>query len=86
MIAPRVPREGEIFGALQDLGFEETDTTTETGRFWRHKKTGRHLQVPFSVQGYYPDWLIWQFWSKAHEIASGPVIDKDLPKPPGGFR
>ncbi len=85
MIAPRVPGEGEIFDALGELGFEKTDTTTDTGCFWRHKTTGRHLQVPFSVQGYYPDWLIWQFWSKAHEIASGPAAGQNPPHPPGDF-
>jgi hypothetical protein len=86
MIAPRVPTEQEIFTALRELGFEETDTITETGRFWRHTPTGRHLQVPLSVQGYFPDWLIWQFWSKAHEIASGASAGRNPPTPPGGWR
>ena len=82
MIAPRVPTEHEIFDALRELGFQETDVETATGRFWKHEQTGRHLQVPHSVQGYFPDWLIWQFWSKANEIASSTAAPR---KPPGGF-
>ena len=65
------------------MGFQKTETVTETGCFWKHMPTGRHLQVPLSVQGYFPDWLIWQFWSKANEIASGTAEPRE---PPGGFR
>lgn len=70
MIAPRVPPQEEIFKALGDLGFERTDVRTDTGEFWRHR-TGPHLQVPFSIQGYYPDWLRARFWAKALEIDGG---------------
>lgn len=81
MIAVRVPPEGEIFTALMNLGFEQTAVKTDTGCFWRHKETGRHLQVPFSVQGYFPDWLRAEFWEKAHEIAEA----EHLTPIPGAF-
>lgn len=71
MIAPKVPSESEIFDILRGLDFEPTDAKTATGTFWRHAPSGKHLQVPFSVQGYYPDWLRSQFLSRAYEIALG---------------
>jgi len=66
----RVPPEAEIFKELEAQGFIRTGETTATGEFWRHTPTGRHLQVPFSIQGYFPDWLEWEFKAKAAEIAS----------------
>jgi hypothetical protein len=85
MIAPRVPHEIEIFKELEEQGFERTGTTTKTGEFWRHKPTGRHLQVPFSIQGYFPDWLCWQFKAQAAEIATAPA-PKQLRLIKGGKR
>lgn len=78
MISVRVPSEGEIFDALRDLGFEQTEVTTDTGTFWRHKENGRHLQVPNPIQGYFPDWLREEFWVKAHQIAGAPKLT-DIP-------
>ena len=84
MIVSRVPPEEEIHGRLKELGFEPTDEKTDTGTFWVHKESGKHLQVPHSVQGYYPDWLTSLFWAKAHEISSG--SDDIYPPPlPGVF-
>jgi hypothetical protein len=73
MIAPRVPHELEIFKELESQGFERTGEKTKTGEFWRHKTTRRHLQVPFSIQGYFPDWLCWEFRAKAAEICTLPA-------------
>ncbi len=70
MIAPRVPPEKEIFDRLAALGFEPTGMRSGTGEFWRHIKTDRHLQVPDSIQGYYPDWLRDQFMVHAEDIAN----------------
>jgi hypothetical protein len=70
MISVRVPSQEEIFKGLEELGFKPTGKKTNTGEFWRHE-SGRHIQVPFSVQGYYPDWLRAQFWAQAIEIAGG---------------
>jgi hypothetical protein len=70
MIAPRVPHEDEIFAKLDDQGFERTGEKTATGEFWRHRRSRRHLLVPFSIQGYFPDWLCLEFQAKAAEIAA----------------
>lgn len=87
MIAPRVPPKEEIFAELGKLGFEATGEKTDTGEFWRHKASGRHLQVPNSVQGYFPDWLIWQFWPRAVEIANMTPAARLPPKfPPGATK
>lgn len=72
----RVPHEKEIFKELEELGFEKTGEKTRTGEFWRHKPSGRHLQVPFSILGFFPDWLCWQFKSQASEIASTGIRTK----------
>ena len=69
MIAPRVPSEEEIFKRLDALGFERTGERSGTGEFWLHTKTGRHIQVPDSVQGYYY-WLRNQFLVHAEDIAN----------------
>jgi hypothetical protein len=73
MTAARVPSEAEIFAELRSLGFEPTGEKTETGEFWLPKATKRHLQVPFSIQGFFPDWLIWEFEAKMREICSLPA-------------
>lgn len=58
MIAARVASEAEVEARLRALGFEPTTWTTDTGTFWRSKSTGKHILVPFSVQGFYPNWLL----------------------------
>lgn len=39
-------------------GFEQTPHKSNTGTFWKHKASGKHLMVPFSVQGFCPDWWL----------------------------
>jgi hypothetical protein len=73
MIATRVLSEAQIFAELRRLGFEPTGRKTATGEFWLHKTTKRHLQVPFSIQGFFPDWLIWEFEAKMWGICSLPA-------------
>ena len=58
MIASRVAKESEVRALLRERGFQPTQEKTKTGTFWRHTATGKHLLVPFSVQGFYPDWLL----------------------------
>lgn len=58
MIASRVPSREEVEEALREKGFEKTSETTETGTFWRHARTSRIVQLPYSVQGFYPSWLL----------------------------
>lgn len=59
MIASKVLSEDEVYSTLRNYGYEPTDQKTDTGTFWRHKNTDKHIQVPESVQGFYPDWLLW---------------------------
>lgn len=80
MISLRVPPENEIFEGLRGLGFKPTGVKTATGEFWVHEPSGRHIQVPFSVQGYYPDWLRAEFVPHALEVAD--AVGATLPKPP----
>ena len=58
MIASRVVSEEELQTALRELGFKLTEESTNTGVFWRHCDSGKHVLVPNSVQGFYPNWLL----------------------------
>lgn len=67
MIASRVKPEKELHATLSGLGYEPTKEETSTGLFWKHKGTGKHIQIPKSVQGFYPDWLLWDLQEKLGE-------------------
>lgn len=58
MIAPRVLSEEELQAELKKRGFEPTDETTATGRFWKNKANNKHVLVPTSIDGFYPTWLL----------------------------
>lgn len=53
-----VATERQIYALLRDAGYEQTEQRTATGTFWRSTETGRHVQVPDSLKGCYPDWLL----------------------------
>jgi hypothetical protein len=57
-MAVPVVSEEQLKQILGKRGFEPTDERTATGRFWRSRDTGKHVLVPDSVQGFYPDWLL----------------------------
>ena len=57
MIGARLVSKDEVEHHLRELGFVPTEHTTMTGRFWR-RADGTHVQVPFSVGGFYPDALL----------------------------
>lgn len=67
MIASRVVREAEVIERLKKLGFTKTSKANEVGTFWR-SKTGRHLLVTHSVQGFYPDWLLNDIDERLHKL------------------
>ena len=73
MIAPRVLTEAEVHEALSDRGFVPTETRTATGRFWVHKSTGEPIQIPDSLEGYYPDWMLYDLMSQVGEIVPSGV-------------
>ena len=60
MIASRVLKESELHDHLKSMGYKPTGEKTSTSTFWKNSKTGKHIQVPNSVQGFYPDWLLWE--------------------------
>jgi hypothetical protein len=68
MIAPRVLTEADVHDALSDRGFRPTDTRTATGRFWVHAGSHEHIQVPDSLDGFYPDWMLYDLMSRIGEI------------------
>jgi len=68
MIAPRVLTEDDVYAALDERGFEVTIHTTETGTYWKNPMSGRHLLVPRSVEGFYPDWMLYDLLSHIGEI------------------
>jgi len=71
MIAQRVATVGDVEDALLGKGFEPTEHYTATGRYWKHSGTGRHLLIPQSVQGYYPDWMLQDLVWDLGEIVAG---------------
>ena len=68
MITQRVTSEAELREVLGAQGLSETDERTKTGTFWVHEETRQHLLVPFSVQGFYPDWLLGELLDRAAEM------------------
>lgn len=57
-MAVPVVSEDKLQQVLRARGFEPTEVSTATGRFWRSTETKKHILVPDSVQGFYPDWLL----------------------------
>lgn len=53
-----VPTEKQVQALLRQAGFEPTEHRTATGVYWKSAETGKHVQVPDSVEGFYPDWLL----------------------------
>lgn len=57
MIAQPVLSKAELVEILEERGCTDTREETETGMIWRGP-SGRHFIVPFSNQGYYPNWML----------------------------
>lgn len=73
MIASQVLSKEQLEAWLKGLGYEPTEETTKTGRFWKNKTTGKHLQVPYDVQGFYPSWLLQEMELEAWKINPWPI-------------
>ncbi len=58
MIAGKVKTAEELEAELRAAGYEPTEHHLKTGRVWRHKVTGKHIIVPDSYDGYYPDFIL----------------------------
>ena len=57
MITQPVVSRQQLEDRLNEIGAEKTDRRTDTAELWR-LPNGRHVTVPDSIQGYYPDWLL----------------------------
>jgi hypothetical protein len=68
MISLPVITEEQVKAKLREVGYEPTDHVSATGRFWKHKDANRHLMVPISADGYYPDWLLDEVVQRARAI------------------
>ena len=66
----------KIYANLEQRGFEASGRRSSTGEFWRHTSSGRHIQVPFAIAGFFPEWLIWKFWAKVEEVSRAPPIHR----------
>ena len=79
MIAPRVLTEAEVRNALSERGFKSTGVRSATGTFWAHAESDQHIQVPDPLEGFYPDWMLYDLMSRVGEI----VPSDDLRTYPG---
>ena len=50
--------EDELHRRLDEVGYEQLEHGTETSTFWRNKLKGWIIQVPNSIGGKYPNWLL----------------------------
>lgn len=69
MIAPKVLTEGDLEQVLRDRGFRPTTFKTATGRYWCDAQGLRHVLVPDSLDGYYPDWMLYELEARVGVIA-----------------
>lgn len=58
MIASRVISESELEEKLASLGYARTTLESRTGTIWFNDGATKPIQVPHSIQGFYPDWLL----------------------------
>lgn len=68
MISLPVVTEEQVKQALIECDYEKTPLHTETGFFWKHKGGSRHLMVPFSSGGTFPDWMLQELAQRARSI------------------
>lgn len=57
MIAAKPMSEEELKENLKNNGYSESDKTS-TGRFWTNPDKDT-IHVPDSIDGFYPDWLLY---------------------------
>lgn len=53
-----VVSEETVHQRLKDLGYESSEHKTDTGILWKHKETGKYIQVPYALDGFYPDFIL----------------------------
>ncbi len=73
MSAHRVTTQAEIEAQLKTLGLQPTEVRTETGRFWKSTRTGRHVQVPDPYEGMYPNFILDTLKARLDELGFGPL-------------
>jgi hypothetical protein len=75
LIAERIKSAEELEAELRSKGYEPTEHRTRTGRVWRSKLTGKHIIVPDSYDGYYPDFILNDI--KEYIIDTRRIVDDD---------
>ncbi len=75
MIARRIKTADELEAELRAGGFEPTEHRTGTGRVWRSTSNDRHIIVPDSYDGYYPDFILEDV--KDYIIDTRRIVDDD---------
>ena len=73
MIADRVVSEDDLRRHLESRDFVPTGYRCATGEFWRSKKTGKHLLVPDSWDGFYPNWMLTELEAIVGKISPGSI-------------
>lgn len=53
-----VVTEQDLLNHLKIHCYEATNETSETGRFWKCMRTGKHILVPFPYEEMYPDFML----------------------------
>jgi hypothetical protein len=69
----RVTTQEEFEASLRSAGFEPTDETTDTGRFWRSVQSGKHILVPDPYEGMYPLFIVKDFHEQWKKMGQQPV-------------
>lgn len=64
----KVKTIGDLETILRDHDLEPTDSSTTTGRFWKCKKTSKHIQIPTDLDGHYPDVVIKEILEEIAEL------------------
>ncbi len=75
MIAGKVKTAEQLEAELRSGGYEPTEHHLKTGRVWRSKITGKHIIVPDSYDGFYPDFILQDI--KDYIIDTRQIIDDD---------
>ena len=58
MISQPVLTRDQLVEILTSRDCQPTGSCTTTGEFWK-TSGGRHFLVPDSIDGYYPDWMLY---------------------------
>jgi hypothetical protein len=70
-----LPASEKLEAELRAGGYESTEHRTGTGRVWRSTSNDKHIIVPDSYDGYYPDFILEDI--KDYIIDTRRIVDED---------